>query len=133
MVELLHDYASAIVIVPEAMPDVFNAGKVLVLPALKPVLVEGAELGGRAGLSQRKGNFLVTLSVPKENADMQTAAWNMADALAAGFRMLSLPCTGGGIVYMADPYITHAGATPDYRLSLMVTVPWVSWTGGEGV
>lgn len=131
MVSSLAPYKAQLTIIPEAQEAGPNAAKILVLQAFKPSIVTGAELGGRFGYSRREGNFLVTLSIPKGEREKFAQAWTIAGALASAFRMLSLSCTGGGMAYTSDPYVTNAGITPDGRASIMLTVPWSSWTGGE--
>lgn len=130
MISALSPYMQQITIIPEAQEAAPNAAKILVLQAFKPSIVTGAELGGRLGYSRREGNFLVTLSIPKGEREKFSQAWTISNALESAFRMLSLVCAGGGMAYTGDPYVTNAGITPDGRQSVMLTVPWATWTGG---
>ena len=125
MVSALAPYMKQVTIIPEAQDTDPNAAKILVLQAFKPSIVIGAELGGRQGLSRREGNFLITLSAPKNDRTKFNQAWMIANALESAFRMLDTKS-----VYMGDPYVTNIGSTPDGRQSVMLTVPWATWTGG---
>lgn len=131
MISALSPYMQQITIILEAQKAAPDAANILILEAFKPSIVVGAELGGRLGLSRREGNFLVTISVPKGNREKFVQAWTIAHDLESAFRMLALQCSGGGVVHTNDPYVTNAGITPDGRASIMLTVPWSSWTGGE--
>ena len=58
-------------------------------------------------------------------------AWAISGALGDDFRMLKLSVPSGGVFWTEDTNITNPGITPDNRMSLLVTVPWTSWTGGK--
>jgi hypothetical protein len=131
MVSTVQAYSADVTIVPETQEADPDAAKILILQSFRPEIVTGAELGGRYGNARRSGNYLVTLSSPKGDRIKMQKAWEVSDKLAEAFRALELVCAGGGVVYTNEPYITNAGTAPDERNSLLVTVPWVAWTGGE--
>lgn len=131
MVETVKPFSSHIIIVPEVQEAAPDTAKILILQAFKPEIVSGAELGGRAGHSRREGNYLVTLSVPKGDNVKMDQAWAISGALGDDFRMLKLSVPSGGVFWTEDTNITTPGITPDNRMSLLVTVPWTSWTGGK--
>lgn len=130
--ETVKPYSAQLIVVPEVQESDPDAAKILVLQAFKPEMVSGAELGGRVGLSQMDGNYLITMSVRKGDKAKMDLAWTIAWALKESFRMRELPVSSGTPFWTGDPYITNPGITPDNRMSLLVTVPWVAWTGGEG-
>lgn len=132
MVETVKPFSSHIIIVPEVQEADPDTAKILILQSFKPEIVSGAELGGRAGHSRRGGNYLITLSVPKGDKVKMDQAWAISGDLEANFRMLELSSPNGAMFWTDDPYISNSGITPDNRMSLLVTVPWVAWTGGEG-
>lgn len=48
----------------------------------------------------------------------------------SAFRLEELPA-GPCTVNVDEPYTTNVGTAPDGRMSMLVTVPWWTWTGGD--
>lgn len=48
----------------------------------------------------------------------------------SAYRLEDLPA-GVCTVHINEPYSTNVGATPDGRMSMLVTIPWWTWTGGD--
>lgn len=107
--------------------DVADASSpdILVIHSVIPGAVVGAELGGRAGLSEARWTYIVTLSVPKVADTVAAEAWDLAQSLSDAFYRADL-----GGVFCEEPNITAAGIAPDGRFSLSVSVPCWTWTGG---
>lgn len=120
---------SAVIIPPneDGNPD---AGEILVLHSVNPGTVSTAELGGRDGLSIMDGVYSINLSYPKDSLDRANQTWDLAQRLMRAYRLEDLPA-GACAVHIDEPYTTNVGATPDGRMSMLVTVPWWTWTGGD--
>lgn len=120
---------SAVIIPPneDGNPD---AGEILVLHSVNPGTVSTAELGGRDGLSVMDGVYSINLSYPKDSLDRANQTWDLAQRLMRAYRLEDLPA-GACAVHIDEPYTTNVGATPDGRMSMLVTVPWWTWTGGD--
>jgi hypothetical protein len=107
-----------------------DVGKIFVVQIVNPGKGESGELGGRQGLSVQRGVYTVTVSYRMADIGQRTAAWDLAQRIADGFRRESLPA-GCCHVNIDDPWMTNAGQSGDKRLNLLVTVPWWAWTGGQ--
>lgn len=123
---------SAVVLEPGAdtNPDIRD---ILLIHAVNPGTVSGAEMGGSEALSIQYGVYTITLSYPKgkkESLDKSNVAWELAQKLTQAFYRQDLETVGGCRVMIDEPYTTNVGTTPDGRLALSVTVPWHTWTGG---
>lgn len=127
MAEVVGD--AAVILPPneDANPD---AGEILVIHAVNPGAVSTAELGGRQGLSIMNGVYSINLSYPRDNLERANEAWDLAWKLVSAFRLEELPA-GPCDVDIDEPFTTNVGSTPDGRMSLLVTVPWWAWTGGD--
>ena len=127
MAEIIGD--AAVIIPPneDGAPDV---GEILALHTVNPGAVSPAELGGRMGLSVMNGVYSINLSYPKGSLERANEAWALAQKLMSAFRLEELPA-GPCAVNVDEPYATNVGATPDGRMSMLVTVPWWTWTGGD--
>lgn len=114
----------------EDKPDLKN---ILVIHAVNPGTVTGAEMGGSEALSVQYGVYNITLSYPegkKGNLDKANISWDLAQKIMKAFYRQDLETSGGCRIMTDEPYTTNVGATPDGRLAISVTVPWHSWTGG---
>ena len=127
MAEIIGD--AAVIIPPNEDGDP-DAGEILVLHTVNPGAVSPAELGGRMGLSVMNGVYSINLSYPKGSLERANEAWALAQKLMSAFRLEYLPA-GPCTVNVDEPYATNVGATPDGRMSMLVTVPWWTWTGGD--
>lgn len=114
----------------EDKPDLKN---ILVIHAVSPGMVTGAELGGSEALSVQYGVLKITLSYQrgkKGNLSKENISWDLAQKLMQAFYRQDLETTGACLVRTDEPYTTNVGATPDGRLAISVIVPWHTWTGG---
>lgn len=123
---------SAVVLEPgvDGNPDVKD---VLVIHAVNPGTVTGAEMGGSEALSIQYGVYNITLSYPKgkkESLDKANISWDLSQKLMQSFYRQDLETSGGCRIMTDEPYTTNVGSTSDGRLAISVTVPWHSWTGG---
>lgn len=129
-VKMAEAVGNAAVIIPPNEDGDPDAGAILVLHSVNPGAVSTAELGGRDGLSVMDGVYSVNLSYPKDSLPRANEAWDLAQKLMTAFRLEELPA-GPCVVNIDEPYTTNVGATPDGRMSMLVTVPWWTWTGGD--
>lgn len=118
------------VIIPPNEDGNPDAGEILVLHSVNPGAVSTAELGGRDGLSIMDGVYSINLSYPKDSLERANEAWELSQRLMNAYRLEDLPA-GECAVHIDEPYTTNVGATPDGRMSMLVTVPWWTWTGGD--
>ena len=110
-----------------ADPDI---RKILVMHKVSPGRPESGELGGRLGLAAQPGSFAVTFSFPSDDLAIAGQAAELAEQTARHFYRQNLETPAGCRVLCGETYITNAGQTPDSRISLLVTVPYWTWTGG---
>lgn len=118
------------VIIPPNEDGNPDAGEILVLHSVNPGAVSTAELGGRDGLSVMDGVYSINLSYPKGSLPRANEAWDLAQRLMSAYRLEDLPA-GACAVHIKEPEFTNVGTTPDGRMSMLVTVPWWTWTGGD--
>lgn len=121
---------SAVIIPPneDGNPD---AGEILVLHSVNPGAVSTVELGGRDGLAIMDGTYSINLSYPKGSLNHTNQALDLAQRLMTAYRLKELPAGACAVVHIKEPRTTDVGATPDGRMSMLVTVPWWTWTGGD--
>ena len=125
--------AKSLVVVPPAQDFNPDAKSVHLISALQPGTIQDGELGGREAIAPRLGVWVMTLSALKTEGP--GVMWRLAEKLEQAFRREDIPtdtAPGGCPVYCEEPYTTNVGEAPDKRIELSVTVPWWTWTGGEG-
>ena len=90
-----------------------------------------AEIGSalRVKMAETVG-YYINLSYPKDSLSRENEALDLAQKLMTAFRLKELPA-GSCWVNTDEPYTTNVGATPDGRVSILVTVRWWTWTGGD--
>ena len=129
-VRMAETVGDAAVIIPPNEDGDPDAGEILVLHTVNPGKASPAELGGRMGLSVMNGVYSINLSYPKGSLERANEAWTLAQRLMSAFRLEELPA-GPCTVNVDEPYTTNVGTAPDGRMSMLVTVPWWTWTGGD--
>lgn len=128
-VKMAETVGDAAVIIPPNEDGNPDAGEILVLHSVNPGAVSTAELGP-GGLSTMDGGYYINLSYPKDSLSRENEALDLAQKLMTAFRLKELPA-GSCWVNTDEPYTTNVGATPDGRVSILVTVRWWTWTGGD--
>ena len=122
----------------DATPDLKGP---LIIQSVNPGIVMPGELGGRAGVSRQTGVFSVTISYGRSTANGKATTWDLAQNITDAFRREVLPAGKDCHVNIEEPWITNIGSgsamyghslsSSTGRMSLLVTIPWWTWTGGE--
>lgn len=128
MVDTVADRA---VVLSESEDCNLDAREIFVLNSVQPGNVTPGELGGRDGIAVQNGVFLLNLSFSRNDTAIKTKAEELAQDLANAFYRVELIAPSGACIFCKEPYLTNVGATPDDRMSLLVSVPWWAWTGGK--